>query len=188
MKRTISLIFALVLALSAVCGAAVAENTFKTSYYTLTLPQGWEIDTEGTGVEEEDKNLKEEYLGSFYEPKEIGLFIEAYLLYYKDSELQNMRLWDAGEEELKSYEKEIIEIYEDDDPELLGRVQADRIPFVLIKATDDEGEYLYAETMSNGYAIAFYAYIIDDNETMYPLNNQSIEQFKSVLETFQPVT
>ncbi|MBQ6962037.1 MAG: hypothetical protein IJP78_13790 [Clostridia bacterium] len=188
MKRTICLIFALVLALSVVCGAAAAENTFKTAYYTLTLPQGWEIDTEDVGVEEEDKNLKEEYLGSFYEKKGIGLFIEAYLVYYKDSELQNTRLWEAGEAELQSYEQEIMEVYEDDDPVLLDRVQADRIPFVLIKAADDEGEYLYAETMSNGYAIAFYAYIIDDDETLYSLNNQSIEQFKNILKTFQPMT
>ena len=187
MKRMISLVFTLVLALSALYGAA-AENMFKTAYYTLTLPDGWEIDTKDTGVEDEDKDIREEYLGSFYEPKRIGLFIEAYLVFYKDSELQSMRLWDASEEKLKAYEKEVMEIYEDDDPVSLGRVQADKIPFVLIKATDDEGEYLYAETMTNGYAIAFYAYMIDDEDTSYALNNQDIEQFKNILETFQPVT
>lgn len=187
MKRIISLVFALFLALSTLGFAAAEGVAFKTDYYTMTLPRGWEIDTDDTGVEEEDRELRQEYLGFCYDSRDVGLAFEAYLVFYKDSDLQAIQLWNANEAEKQAYADGILETFEDDEPVFLGFVMADRIPFIVIKATDEDGDYLYAETMSNGYALVFYAYVFD-GEDLYPITDQYMEQFKSILETFTPVT
>lgn len=184
MKRLISLALALLLALSA-AGAALAEGIeFKTNYFTLNLPDQWAIRTDGAG-KEKDEDL--EFLGYCYAKKEKGLVVEAYLMYYKD--FADLSLWDADEETIALYVQSVLEDYEDDAPEFLGIVTAGSIPFVLIRAEDEDGEYLYADTMTNGYAIMFWAYVTDyDAEFSYPLRNADIELFKSILETFQPVS
>ncbi len=183
MKRMISLIFALVLALSAVCGTAVAEKTFKTAYFTVTLPAGWDYSTDDAEKMEDG----DEYLGYFGEDKEIGLIVGAYIIYYED--LTDISLWNSDEAGLREYAESIMYDFADDDPEYLGIVMAGKIPFVLIRAENEDGEYLYADTMTNGYAIEFNAYVLDsDGETQYPITEKYIEQFKSVLATFQPVS
>ncbi len=183
MKRTISLIFALALALSAVCGAAAAEKIFKTAYFTVTLPAGWDYDTE----EAEKLEDGDEYLGYFGEEKNIGLVVGAYIIYYED--LTDISLWNSDEAGLREYAESVMYDFADDDPEYLGIVMAGKIPFVLIRAEDEEGEYLYADTMTNGYAIEFNAYVLGpDGETQYPFTEKYIEQFKSILSTFQPVS
>ena len=101
-----------------------------------------------------------------------------------------MALWSSDSEEMKAYIEAILEDFKDDHPEYLDTVMAGKIPIILIKATDAEGEYLYADTMTNGYAIQIEAYVADDSdeEKLYPLTEENIEQFKSILATFVPVT
>ena len=160
MKRLLSLVFALALALSAVCCAVAAEKTFKTAYFTITLPSGWDFNTDDACVDEDG----DEYLGFFGEDKSIGLIVGAYKIYYED--LTDISLWNSSEAELKEYADSVMYDFADEDPEYLGIVMAGRIPFVLIKATDEDGEYLYADTMTNGYAIEFQAYVMGpDGET-----------------------
>ena len=66
---------------------------------------------------------------------------------------------------------------------------AGKIPLILIKGVDKDGEFLYADTMTNGYAIEFQVIHIDDNtDNQYPITAEQIELFKSILSTFQPVT
>ena len=185
MKRTISLFFALVIAMSAICCAASAGETFKTPYFTLTLPNGWLIDTSEADAAVDDNG--EQFLGVFGDDDAIGMIVEAYLVHYDD--LKDVSLWNYSDAELKDYADSLMEEFEDDDPAYLGIVKAGQIPFVLIKATDEDGEYLYADTMTNGYAIELCAYITDEEaETMYPITEKHIEQFKSILATFQPVS
>lgn len=184
MKRLWSILTALVLILSA-GGAAAAEGvTFSTSYFTMQLPEGWIIETEDLESESEEG---EECLGFFGEPSDIGLVGGAYLDYYED--LKDIALWSSSEEELKDYTDALLEDYAEDNPELVGIVMADKIPLVVIKGTDEESEYLYADTMTNGYAIEFMFYVMDmDGENYYPLTDAYIEQVKTILATFQPVT
>ena len=183
MKRLLSFAFALALALSAVCCAAAAEKIFKTAYFTITLPSGWDFDTEDACVDEDG----DEYLGFFGEDKSIGLIVGAYIVYYED--LSDISLWNSSEAELQEYADSVMYDFADEEPEYLGIVMAGKIPFVLIKATDEDGEYLYADTMTNGYAIEFQVYVMGaDGETQYPMTEKYIELFKSVLATFQPVS
>lgn len=183
MKRLISLGIALLLVLSAVCCASAEGKTFKTPYFTLTLPSGWDGDTGDAEVDEDGM----EYLGYLGEDKKVGLFVEAYLMYYED--FKDVSLWNADQAEIKEYAEIVLDDYADDDPEWIDTVMAGKIPFVLIQAEDEDGEYLYADTMTNGYAIIFIAYVLDeDGETEYPITQKHIDAFKSILETFQPVS
>ena len=183
MKRLFFLVFALALAMSVVCGAAAAEKTFKTDYFTLKLPNGWDYDTEDAGVDEDG----DEYLGLFGEDKDIGIIVFTYMMYYED--YKDVSLWNADKAEMNAYIEDLLYQFSDDEPEYLDTVMAGKIPFVLIKGTDEDGEYLYAETMTNGYAIAFDCYVFDeDGENQYPFTQKYVNQIKSILETFQPVT
>lgn len=183
MKRLLCLFITLVLSLPLVCCAMAEEKTFTTPYFTLTLPDGWIIDQE---------NLKEgseegmEYLGLFYTPEEIGLEVTAYLVYY--NHLKNMALWSADKDELKDYVNVVLEDFKEDHPVHLDTVMAGSIPFVLIKCTDKDGDYLYADTITNGYAIEFLAYVTDAEEKyQFPITDDYVEQFKNILSTFMPL-
>ena len=181
MKRFVGLLLALLLSLSLVAGAAA--ETFSTAYFTLTLPDGWTAETDDLG---EDAEEGVEFLGYFYAPGSVGLMVEAYLVYYE--ELKNLALWNASESDLSDYVDAILADFADDNPVYLGTVKVGGIPFVLIKGTDEDGEYLYTDTITNGYAIELMAYVSDeDGESLYPILDEHLEQFKNILSTFQPV-
>ncbi len=183
MKRSLSLAFALLLILSAVCCAGAEEKSFRTAYFTITLPSGWDFSTDEAEVYEDG----DQYLGFFGEDISVGLIVASYIVYYED--FKDVSLWNATKAEMQDYIDTVMYEFDEDDPEYLGNVTAGNIPFVLIKAVDEDGDYLHAETMTNGYAIVFRAYVIgEDGETQYPMNDEYIEQFKSILTTFQPVS
>lgn len=197
MKRLISLGIALLLLLSAVCCASAEGKTFKTPYFTITLPEGWDIDT--TPLDEDETEEGIVYLGIFADTKRVGLEAIAYLVYYED--LKDFSLWNADEEDLELYTDFLMDVYEEDRPKYLGIIKAhssitmsdgtvrtSSIPFVLIKGMDEDGEYLCADTITNGYAIEIKAIVVDEGwENQYSMTEKYIEQFKSVLSTFQPV-
>lgn len=182
MKKLLAVIIASALLLSIV--SAMADPvTFTTKYFTMELPEGWEIDTESLKDESEENA---EALGLFAAPDEIGLVAAAYLVYYEN--LKNLALWSSDADELQAYADAVMEDYADDNPVWLGTVSAGSIPFVLIKGTDEDGEYLYADTITNGYAIEFMAYVTDsEGEKYYPMTDEYIEQFKTILTSFKPV-
>ena len=183
MKRLISLILALALALSVVSTAFAAGSTFTTAYFSRELPDGWEYDTDKEGIEEAEG---EEYLGLFGSTEDVGLIAMAYMAYYE--ELKDMSLWNSSDAEIKEYADWILELFEDDDPVLLDTVMAGSIPFVMFKASDEFGDYLYAETVTNGYVIEFEVYIADFDGNVFPMKDADIEQFKTILTTFKPIS
>ena len=187
MKRLLGVMVAVILVLSAVCAAAEGV-TFTTNYFTLQLPDGWETDFED--LEKEDN---EEELGYFADPANVGLACGVYLVYYED--LKDISLFNLDEETIQDYVDAILEEMEDGKPEYLGTVTASPspdlkpIPLVLFKVTDEDGEFIYADTITNGYSIQFEFFIMDmDGDTMYPFTDAHIEQIKSILETLQPAT
>ena len=182
MKRSmICITLAVVLALAAVCTAA-AEQTFTTSYFTLQLPNDWLIETEDLESEE-----GEECLGYFGGPADIDVSAGVYLVYYEN--YKDVSLWNLSETELKAYTDDLLEELADAKPELIEIVKAGTIPLILIKGADKEGEFLYAETMTNGYAIEFEFYVTDpEGKVFYPMTDGYIEQIKNILSTLQPAT
>ena len=186
MKRLISMILAAILVLSAACAAAAEGVTFTTQYFTLQIPEGWETDFED--LEKEDN---EEELGFFYETKDIGLVGAAYLVYYE--ELKDISLFNENEETIQEYTDAIMEEMEDAKVENLGIVTAvpeggmKPIPIILLKVTDDEGDYIYADTITNGYSIQLEFFVTDaEGEKMYPITDEHIELIKTILATLKP--
>ena len=55
MKKLIAIVLALLLTLSIV--SAMAGTTFTNNYYTLELPEGWEIDTSNLQSEDNLEDL-----------------------------------------------------------------------------------------------------------------------------------
>ena len=180
MKKTAILLAAVLLTLSFACSALADGTTFTTKYFTLELPEGWTIDTEELNAESEE-NV--EALGYLDAPGEVSLDIGCFLVYYED--LKDLALWSASEEDLKAYADTIMEEFADARPEYLGNIMAGSVPFVLIKCTDEEGEFLYADTLTNGYSIQFEVSMMDD-EKYYPLTDEAVEEFKTILSTFKP--
>ena len=181
MKKLLAIVLSLLLVLAAV--SALADSvTFTTKYFSLELPDGWIVDTDDL-EDESEEGL--EALGFFSAPDEIGLVAGAYLVYYE--ELKDMALWNSSEEELKEYAEAVMESFEDENPEYLGVVKAGNVPFVLFRCTDSDGEYLYADTITNGYSIQFEVCVGDqEGEKFYPLTDEYIGQFKMILATFKP--
>ncbi|MBR6705061.1 MAG: hypothetical protein IKI84_00065 [Clostridia bacterium] len=181
MKRTLCILLTLALAMPAFLYASAEGAVFTTPYYTLTLPEDWEIDMSDTGSED-----GYEYLGCFYAPDDRGLAVYAFLEYFED--MKDFSLWNAGVDEIREYAEMAMEDLADDDPVFLGTVMAGSIPFVLIRGTDGDGNYLYADTMTNGYVIEFEAYVLDWDDNVYPVTDRHIEQFRDILATLVPVT
>ncbi len=180
MKRCLSLILALALALSV--SLSFAESTvFTTRYFTLPLPEGWSADySDLTDIEDGED------LGYCYAPEMPGLLIESYMVYYED--LKNYALWNSDAEELQAYIEATVEDFEAENAEYVTTVMAGSVPFVVIRGEDEDGEFLYADTLTNGYAIEFWGYLSDNSERSWPLTDEAIEQFVTVLEGFTPVS
>lgn len=183
MKKLTALLLAFALVLCAVSSLAEG-NVFTTKYFTLTLPDTWDI---GTDPAEESEDGEED-LGYFYDAvNEIGLTVSVYMDFFE--EMKTVSLWNADEATLKDYTDMLLEELGEDRPVSLGTVMAGNIPFVVIRGTDEYGDYLYAETMTNGYAIEIEAIVTDpDGYKVYPLTDAHIEQFKNILLSFVPVT
>lgn len=181
MKKLTAIVLSLLLTLGIVSAMAGGE-TFTTKYFTMELPEGWETDTSDLQSDEAE-NLED--LGVFGKAEGKGLICEAFKIYYED--LKDLKLWEADDETLKEYAGLIMEDFSDDSPVFLDIVKAGSLPFVLVKAADEDGDYLYADTITNGHAIVFMAYVVDaDGETVLPLTDAYIEEFKTILNTFKP--
>lgn len=180
MKKITALFLAILLTLSLAGGAFAAGETFTTKYFTLELPEEWVVDMENL-EEESEEGL--EVLGFFGGMEDVSLAGAACLVYY--DELKDFSSWNATEEEVEEYKEILMEEFEEDDPEFVGTLTAGSVPFILIRCTDEDGDYLYADTVTNGYSIQFEVYLTD-GEKYYPLTDEAIEQFKTILATFKP--
>ena len=182
MKRIAVILLALALLAAMACPAlGEAANTFSTAYYTLTLPEGWTIETSDL-----DKEENSEELGALYDPNDPGMVLEAGLIYYKD--LDDITLWNADENTMQAYIDAILSDFEEDNPEYVTTLNAGAIPFIVIRAEDDDGPYYYIDTMTNGYAVVFYAYCASsDSDATLPLTDADWAQIEQILSTFQPV-
>ena len=186
MKKSILVLIALLFAAS-VLTAAAEGALFTTQYFTVEIPEGWETDMNAQDDDPGDDTVP---LGVFGDmSREIGLISEANLAYYED--LKDFSLWNSDPDQLQAYADAVMEDLKEDKPEYLGIVMAGNIPFVLLKATDaeEEYEYLWAETITNGNSIQFCAYVNDiDGEQTFPVTEEYTEQFKTILATFKPAS
>ena len=183
MKRLACALLSMLLLL-ALGGCACAEpltQQFKTDYYSLSLPENWIIDDEDL-----EKGRNYEDLGAAYAPELIGLVIEAALVHYEN--MSDVSLWRADEDELQAYIDDVLADYRDDSPEYVKTLWVDGIPFVVIRAEDEDGPYLYADTMTNGYALEFYGYVaMSGIKKTLNISDESFALFEQILSSFKPV-
>lgn len=182
MKRTITLLLVALMLLTPLW-AALAEGgkTFTTEYYTLTLPQDWEIDTSDL---DKDEDFQE--LGTLLAPEVPGLVLEAGLVHY--SELDDVSLWNMDEAGMQDYIDSVLEEL-GDGAEYKTTLRVGNIPFVVCHVEDSDGPYEYIDTMTNGYAVVFYAYVADDDsDALMPMSDAEWAQVESIIATFKPVT
>ncbi len=166
MKRVTLLVLTLVLAAALAAGACAEELTqvFTTSYYTLSVPGNWIVDT-GSLWSDEDY----EELGVLEAPTDVGLVIECAAFGDLDEDYE--ALWDGvSEDSLDACVVALMEDYEDDDPEYLGALWTDGVPIVVLSAEDDEGPYFCVDTVVNGRELSFLAYVAnaDSDRTLEP--------------------
>ena len=182
MKRAIPLLLIALLALLPCCAAlAEAGQTFTTDYYTLTLPGDWVIDTSG----QEDNNADFQLLGNLCSPDDPGLVIEAGLVHCPD--MGGISLWSADEETMQQYIDSVLDELKDDSPEYLSTFKVGQIPFLVFQGKDADGPYRYIDTMTNGYAVVFYAYTAGtDGDSLLPMSDADWAQVESILATFKP--
>ena len=181
MKRIFTLMVAALLLALALCPAlAEVGKIFTTDYFTLTLPKDWEIDTSDL---EKDGDFQE--LGTLYAPEVPGLVMEAGLMHYAD--MEDISLWNADEKTMQDYIDATLEDLKDDNPKYETTLNVNGIPFIVISAEDKDGPFRYIDTMTNGYAVVFYAYVAnDDDDKLLPMSDDDWAQVESILATFKP--
>ena len=101
-------------------------------------------------------------------------------------EFAELSLLSATAEERNGYVEATLDIFSDASIKLLDTITVSdmSIPFYIYSLEDENGAYLTAETVVNGWAINFSAYHMESAEADIALLNVLAE----VVKTFQPVT
>ena len=178
MKRLVCAILALTLLLPLAL-AQGADQTFATDEIELTVPADWTIDTEDL-TEDEDFH----YMCYLIEPGDPSLVVECALVYYED--FLDVYLDGSDEKTLNAYIGMLLDEKEADSPELVTVVDAGGISIPVLCAQDEEGPYLYADTMLSGQNYVFYAYSASAYEDgTLEMDDDDLETFISILSTFR---
>ena len=182
MKKFFIIVAAFLLVFSLVCGA-LAEGegvVFRTDYYTLELPEGWKVE----GPDPENDLEKSKELGYFQGPADVDITVAAGASKHFNPERVAPY---AGEQGAAAYTELILEFFKEKSVEYLGTVTVGDIPFILVKYAEDELTCLDVSAVVNNEEIEFIVYIAD-KDNFYSITDEAIEQFKTILETFKPVT
>ena len=106
-------------------------------------------------------------------------------MHYAD--MEDISLWNADEKTMQDYIDATLEDLKDDNPKYETTLNVNGIPFIVISAEDKDGPFRYIDTMTNGYAVAFYAYVAnDDDDKLLPMSDDDWAQVESILATFKP--
>ncbi len=181
MKRFLSLCLALMLSLSALSSASAAKmaRAFENEYFRIFIPGDWVIDLSSV----------EDYWGAldlgFAYSGDKTMLMETGLYFYSDWSQDS--LWSASDELWDEYVLFVTDDLKEEDPQVLGKIQAGEYPGILLRGTNDYGAYLYGEFLINAYAYSFYFYLLNEDDTVNSdITEEEVELFRSILETFQP--
>lgn len=170
----------LALAIPASAATLVYEDVFSFEY-----PDGWE----DYGADPSGDIPGEYYEAAFVGGRrfdDLNVLVEIY--YYEP--FADVRLFDLEEELLQDYRESLeCTFYEVKSGELIYAGEH-RIPFALIHGIDSAGECFYAETVSNGWVISFWAYAYEDLRCTREreLTGEDMKTFRDLIGSFEPVT
>ena len=176
MKKLAALSLALLLALGIT--AATAETYTAPGFYTITYPDGLTLDN----TSYTDENSEDEVWLFLLSNEEYML--DAYIT--KLDEYANVSLYSATDEQREAYVEDTLDDYADYNPELVETVTTDEgIPFYVFSMQESDGAYYYAETITNGMSVNFYAYYVDAS---LPLDDALLSNLHDVLASLRKAT
>ncbi|MDD2649343.1 MAG: hypothetical protein PHI27_00375 [Eubacteriales bacterium] len=186
MKKSL-FVFLLALCI-AVAPMALAEKTFKAQldgkdFFSLSVDDSYIIEEYGEEGAEEDGYIA---LGVLQNDDAY-----VYISTLHDDEYEGFNMFSASEDEIKEYLDYIMEDLAEYGAEEVGIYNAEitvnnqkvKIPFVIVRIADEEGQYYYAETMTSGYAITIE---ISPAEEGAELRDYELEELKRILDGFMP--
>lgn len=182
LKRVaVALLIALLLASAAVPAAAqtyVCENLC-----TFDYPDDWEDFGADSSNDEEGEYYNLAFIGgSAYDDLNVSVDLYYYDVY------ADIRLFSADEATLRDYVRDIESSFYEVASSEVVEVGEYGIPFAILRGTDRDGEALYAETLANGWCIAFYGYAYGRNgREMRELTDEDERIFREIIASFEPI-
>lgn len=166
------------------CPAALAQSMNGRNLFTLQIPKDWQ----DYGAESSEDVEGEYYdLGFAGGPGardlNVGLSLYAY------PEYADLRLFDAGNEEIEDFTDVMIRDFGGTKFVATRRVSEYDIPFSVFYCQDGQDEYICAATLANGWVIVImgYAYANGKYEDLRSLNGEDVSQFMKILDSFEPI-
>ena len=177
-------IAAALIAATLLFGCALSEELsrkFTTKHFTLGLPVDWLISADGLEQSEDSWEL-----GYLYRSGDTLLCIASQLDYYSD--WADVSLWRNDPDDMDEYVASLLKQLDEYGASVMETVEVGRIPFVILECTMDGCLMYYAETMTNGYAVSFQLYAMDDDTyESRDVTREDYELFVRILDSFEPI-
>lgn len=182
MKHRIAIVIVLVMLVSSIL-PAYAQTVDGRGLFTLEIPEDWE----DYGYSEESDVEGDSYdLGFYvgYGVRDLNIAVSLYAY----PEYADVRLFELDDDSIHEYGTLMMDEFFGTEIVTECRVGDYEIPFVVFYSAEDKGQAIVAVTMSNGWAILFmgYAYEDADYAKMRDLNEDDVELFLDILNTFEP--
>ncbi|MBE5793067.1 MAG: hypothetical protein E7323_00095 [Clostridiales bacterium] len=179
MKRFLALLLCVLMC--AACCSALAVEYNANNIFTITYDENAYAIDNSTYLEENTN----EYIWMFMLYNEasdavVDVAMEAL------PEFADLSLFSATAEERNSYVDATLEIFADANIKLLDTITVSdiQIPFYIYALEDENGAYLTAETVVNGWAINFSTYHMATSDA----DDALLNVLEEIVKTFQPVT
>ena len=191
MKKLVSLVLALMLSLSVAYASDLVVTTGAEQAATLskhTVPGLYSVSYDATAFSLDNQSFLDENNDDY-----TWLFMLTGDEYEFDADMTKLEgydglsLFSATDEQKSAYLQDTLDALSDYEASLATTVEAIAgnvtIPFYVYSCVNDEGPYLLAETVAQGYALDFYTYYLDGDRAVDDALQQSL---RDLLLTFEP--
>lgn len=181
MRTALRAVVALAAALTLMAAPALAETHTFPGVCTLSIPAGWDMD-DTSYLNENTQN--EIWLADFYSEADDNAVVSLNMTNL-GADWAGFSLFAEGDEGLARFREEMADTYDGLRYRYLNTVLVgdQGIPFVLSHFEDEDGPVYTAETVAAGWAIYFYAYLMDGSGD---LPDAEYDAFLSILHSFTP--
>ena len=169
----------LALGIPALAVSFVYEDVFEFEY-----PRGWV----NYGVDSSEDIQGEYYDAAFVGGKGDDDLCLSVTMYYED-EYDDIRMFSDGEQTAQDLLSLLESLFYEMQWSDIVKTDAHGIPFAVVHGVDSGGDCLYAETVNNGWTIAFWGYAYTDGnyDEVRTLTPEDEETFLRILRSFRPV-
>lgn len=169
MKRTVSLLLTLLLALC-------AANALAARYEVAGL---YSVDCGSYAIDTTAYREEPDWLFMVYSR---DVLIDAYRAQTRDYD-PSLTLIDPSVEQLRDVQAEYLDIWQDSSPRYMKFLKCENgVTFLIFTLKDEIGTYLAAETAARGYSISFTAQYRDES----PADDLLLQELEKLLLTYEP--